>query len=193
MYTSEIEAENNGRVQRVRIFSNAAQLTYGEVLRRWQVDEEFRAFFISVLSAAPYTSYRWETPPITKSTIDRFFDFVILDSPYLSRAADPAPFQEFLDAAKQDVVVFPNMGKDATLVVPTLKGKQDIYAHLASFTRGAGQNQQHIFWQKVGETMEQNLHEKPVWLSTAGAGVSWLHVRLDSWPKYYGYGPYKNF
>jgi hypothetical protein len=32
---------------------------------------------------------------------------------------------------------------------------------------------------------------KPVWLSTAGAGVSWLHVRLDDRPKYYGYRPYQ--
>ncbi|MGI9175867.1 MAG: DUF6940 family protein [Rhodothermales bacterium] len=24
-----------------------------------------------------------------------------------------------------------------------------------------------------------------MWLSTAGGGVSWLHVRLDSRPKYY--------
>jgi len=27
--------------------------------------------------------------------------------------------------------------------------------------------------------------------STAGAGVSWLHVRLDDRPKYYGFKPYK--
>ena len=27
--------------------------------------------------------------------------------------------------------------------------------------------------------------------SAAGAGVSWLHVRLDDRPKYYGFLPYK--
>jgi hypothetical protein len=30
-----------------------------------------------------------------------------------------------------------------------------------------------------------------LWLSTAGMGVSWLHVRLDSSLKYYGYKPFK--
>ena len=30
----------------------------------------------------------------------------------------------------------------------------------------------------------------PTWLSTAGMGVSWLHVRLDSQPKYYGFAAY---
>ena len=39
--------------------------------------------------------------------------------------------------------------------------------------------------------MQRRLSAKPVWLSTAGAGVSWLHVRLDDRPKYYGYAPYR--
>jgi hypothetical protein len=39
--------------------------------------------------------------------------------------------------------------------------------------------------------MAQRLNEKPVWLSTAGGAVSWLHVRLDDRPKYYHYAMYK--
>jgi|TARA_B110000114_G_scaffold61516_1_gene65428 hypothetical protein len=31
----------------------------------------------------------------------------------------------------------------------------------------------------------------PVWVSTNGGGVSWLHIRLDAKPKYYQYEPYK--
>jgi hypothetical protein len=33
--------------------------------------------------------------------------------------------------------------------------------------------------------------EDRVWLSTAGAGVPWLHVRLDDAPKYYGHAAYR--
>jgi hypothetical protein len=194
MYRSETDVENNGRVQKVRIFNDVTQLTYIEVLRRWQTDDVFRTFFISVLAAAPYTSYRWETPPVTKNTLNRLFEFVILDSPYLDQIANPAQFQEFLDRSNvEDVAVFPNLGKDAILIVPTPKKEQNIYAHIASFIRQAGEDQKHAFWQKVGEIMQQSVGEKPVWLNTAGAGVSWLHVRLDSFPKYYGYSPYKNF
>ena len=43
----------------------------------------------------------------------------------------------------------------------------------------------------VGGAVQRRLGTKPVWLSTAGAGVSWLHVRLDDRPKYYGYAPYR--
>jgi hypothetical protein len=29
-----------------------------------------------------------------------------------------------------------------------------------------------------------------MWLSTSGLGVAWLHIRLDSTPKYYQHQPY---
>lgn len=32
----------------------------------------------------------------------------------------------------------------------------------------------------------------PFWLSTAGMGVSWLHVRLDERPKYYRFQEYRS-
>jgi hypothetical protein len=52
--------------------------------------------------------------------------------------------------------------------------------------------QKHALWRAVGEAMQRRISQKPVWLSTAGMGVAWLHVRLDDRPKYYGYMPYRN-
>jgi len=49
-----------------------------------------------------------------------------------------------------------------------------------------------LFWKLVGGAMERRLGPRPVWLSTAGGGVAWLHVRLDDRPKYYGYAQYRN-
>jgi hypothetical protein len=40
--------------------------------------------------------------------------------------------------------------------------------------------------------MSERVGSKVVWLSTAGAGVSWLHVRLDDRPKYYQFEPYRH-
>ena len=39
--------------------------------------------------------------------------------------------------------------------------------------------------------MSQTVNDKPTWLSTAGMGVAWLHVRLDQRPKYYAHRPYR--
>jgi len=38
--------------------------------------------------------------------------------------------------------------------------------------------------------LEDRLADTPLWLSTAGLGVSWLHVRLDTRPKYYRHRVY---
>jgi hypothetical protein len=77
-------------------------------------------------------------------------------------------------------------------VVPCPIAEPSAYGHLAAFVRLAPNEQQHALWQLVGETMTRRIGTKPVWLSTAGAGVSWLHIRLDNRPKYYGFGPYKS-
>lgn len=89
------------------------------------------------------------------------------------------------------MVAFPNLGKDAILVVPCPRGSPSAYGHLAAFVRQAPKDQTHALWALVGDAMVQRLGTKPVWLSTAGAGVSWLHVRLDDSPKYYGHAPYR--
>ncbi len=39
--------------------------------------------------------------------------------------------------------------------------------------------------------MLKRIGEAPMWLSTAGAGVPWLHVRLEDRPKYYGHAAYR--
>ena len=88
-------------------------------------------------------------------------------------------------------MAFLNLGKDATLVAPCPQVANNAYTHIAAFTRKAPTSQQHQLWQTVGATVEQKVSNKPLWLSTAGAGVYWLHVRLDSRPKYYSYKPYR--
>jgi hypothetical protein len=78
------------------------------------------------------------------------------------------------------------------MVVPCPIGPVNAYGHLASFVRNAPEQQIHDLWQAVADAMARRIATKPVWLSTAGAGVSWLHVRLDDRPKYYGHAPFRN-
>jgi hypothetical protein len=167
--------------------------TVTDVLRGWRTDEDFRTRFSSVLADVPFSAFRWETPAVTAATADRPFEFVLLDAPGLAQHPDPEAFAEHFRAAPQGetVIRFPNLGGDAILVVPCPVSEHAAYGHLAAFVRAAPNLQRDALWCAVGAALEQRLSAKPVWLSTAGAGVSWLHVRLDDRPKYYGHEPYR--
>jgi hypothetical protein len=165
--------------------------TFAEVIRGWQGDAGFRSQFNALLADAPYSAFRWETPPVTADTVSRPFEFVLLDSPGLARRPDPKAFAEHFAGAEAGVVAFPNLGGDAVMVVPSPVAAPTAYGHLAAFVRHAPEVQRHALWQAVGEAMARRVGAEPVWLSTAGAGVSWLHVRLDDRPKYYGFAPYR--
>jgi hypothetical protein len=176
---------------RVAVEIDSQPASFADILRAWRHDAEFRAEFNARLADAPYPAFRWETPPVTDATVTRPFEFVLLDSPGLARRPDREAFAEHFGAATDDgVVVFPNLGRDAIMVVPCPIASASAYGHLAAFVREAPLKQWHALWRSVGEAMTQRLGARPVWLSTAGGGVSWLHVRLDDRPKYYGYGPY---
>jgi hypothetical protein len=177
---------------RIAIDLESSPAPFSDVLRRWQNDARFRSYFMGVLAAVPFSAFRWETPPVTAATADLPFEFVVLDSPGLAHTPDSLAFAEhFSGAAGEGVVSFPNLGRDAILVVPCPWDDLSAYGHLAAFIRGAPEPQKHALWRLVGTVMERQLGPQPVWLSTAGAGVSWLHVRLDKRPKYYGHAPYR--
>ena len=180
--------EKLDRASIFRVEHDHRPIGFADVLRRWQDDAVFREFFIALLADAPYSAFRWETPPVTSSSADRPFEFALLDSPELESEPDPDAFAEhFRSATGDDVVSF----HDAILVVPRPLGPSSAYGHIADFVREAPEGQKHSLWRLVGKLMEHRLKSTPVWLSTAGAGVPWLHVRLDQRPKYYSYAPYR--
>jgi len=193
VWASHSEKIADGRGLRYVIELDAAPVSFAQVVRSWRDDVEFRSFFITLLADAPVSAFRWETPPVTVATSSRPFEFVVLDSPELAGNPSREAFARHFDSAamKRGVVEFPNLGKDAILVVPCPLDPDSAYGHLAAFVRDAPEAQRQALWALVGEAMERRIGATPVWLSTAGAGVPWLHVRLDDRPKYYGHTPYR--
>ena len=191
MWSFAFDESADRRVVRCIVQTGSRPACVHDVLRGWQADSEFRSLFNSALADSPFAVFRWETPAITRATLRRPFEFVLLDSPGLAQRPDSAPFQQHFARAKHDVVVFSNLGGDATLIVPCPSAEPVAYGHMGSFVRCAPESQRQALWQAVGNSLAERIGPKPVWLSTAGAGVAWLHVRLDDKPKYYGYRPYK--
>ena len=76
-------------------------------------------------------------------------------------------------------------------LAPRCQTVPSAYGHLAAFVREAPEAPRHALWQSVGAARARRVGPSPVWLSTAGDGVAWLHVRLDDRPKYYRFEPYR--
>ena len=180
---------------RFRLFHDGRPLSWRDVVDRWQNDPSFRRFFVSLLVDAPFPAYFWETPPVTNATINQEFEFVLVDSQHLAGVrTDQQAFADHFASAQPgaSVIEFSNLGSDATLVVPCPRGKLSAYSQLSTFVRQAPDDQQHQLWTLVGATLERQLGTQPVWTSTSGLGIYWLHIRLDSAPKYYTHEPYRN-
>jgi hypothetical protein len=169
-------------------------LNYCDVIGLWRSNKDFRTWFVALLSNAPFDAFRFETPPVSIADTERPFEFVLVDSPSLDRPASRHAFQKQFDNTNvgDHVLTFSNLGGDALMVVPCPLAGDDAYCHLAGFSRCAPAEQQDALWRAVGEAMAEQLCEWPIWLSTAGGGVPWLHVRLDERPKYYSHAPYRN-
>ena len=162
--------------------------------------------FVYHLSNPACKAYFFETPAMTKASMAcDDFEFVLLDAPGLTgRQPDPRPFDEHFrkltGVGEDTVAVFKSLGGDATLVAPmpltsptNANGTVDRYGHLAAFMQYADERQIHQFWKVVGDTGLRLMEENPnrtIWMSTAGQGVPWLHLRFDTRPKYYSHHAY---
>jgi len=173
MWASHVSDAGSRGALRFSVSRKAEPASYADVLEAWRTEADFRKWFNDVLAGSPFSAFRWETPPVTKSTAGLAFEFVLLDSPGLARQPGPEAFAEHLDQApSSDIVTFSNLGGDAIMVVPRPIAPESAYGHIGAFVRNAPESQRLALWQAVGQAMLDRLGASPVWLSTAGAGVS---------------------
>ncbi len=192
MFDAEIENIENNRVTKYRLTRHDTPLTYSEVLDLWRYDADFRNFYTQLLTDSPFAAYLWETPALTQNTMANPFEIVLISCPWFcSRRTDAKAFDDYFTEEDQGIVSFANLSGDATLIVPSPRIGIDAYGHLAAFIRQAPSSQIDKLWRVISSTVKSRVGKTPLWLSTAGGGVAWLHVRLDSYPKYYGYSPYR--
>lgn len=168
------------------------KLTFGRALELFRDDQLFRASLSTTIASCPFDAVFFECPHITQSMLYRKpFEFVLVSAPWLSgRPVDVVSFADrFAKAGGSDTTVsFSNIGGDARLIVPRpLETDVDMYAHLAVFVRRSPSPALHSFWKAVADEALARIHRQDagVWLSTSGMGVVFLHMRLDTSPKYY--------
>jgi hypothetical protein len=202
LYATSVESLSE-RVHRYTVSHRGGTtlLRWDEVLELWRTDRSFALFFTAMLAASPFESFFWECPASSYATLSAPFECVTIRASTFARA-NPANFAEHFNAG-MGAATFLSLGGDATLVAPTglvgagLVGAGLVgapgearasYGHIAAFCRGASESQHLAVWQAVGAALAAHNSAsggRPVWLSTEGSGVPWLHIRMDSRPKYY--------
>lgn len=192
-WKTDAEEAPQGRGRLLHIRDGGGRLTFEAVVGLLKTSARFREFFNDTLAGMPFEAFRWETPPVCRSNAHRSFECVVLESRDLLRPAEPHRFDaQFGGRRAPDVLGFPNLGNDAFMIVPCPGEPSSAYSHLGAFARQAQGEQRDRLWRTIGEALDARLGTPPIWLNTAGGGVAWLHVRLDSRPKYYSHAPYRN-
>lgn len=192
MWTVKRDHPGSIHTLRLRFHAGAECLSYAGFISALGKDARFRELVQGEMRAAPYTAFRWETPPLTDTNTDQLFECLLHDSPELDVPADPTDFKAYFQG-DTEVVCFKNLGGNALLIAPCPISQSANYSHIGAFHRGAPPTQQHTFWLAVSQAVLARVSSQPLWLNTAGGGVDWLHVRLDDRPKYYRHLPWRDW
>lgn len=191
-FEAHLTSENRGNVLRYTLSNEHGKLTYRDVLDLWRGDTQFTDFYISLFKKCGFSSYVWETPPVSFNTLDHAFEFVLCNTPAASQLPDRDTYSSYFDTSESTdgVVAFNNLGGDALLVTPSPMRATADYSNFTAFFRESPLSQQRGLWRELSKHIRARISDQPIWVSVAAGGISWLHVRLDSTPKYYRYATY---
>lgn len=110
--------------------------------------------------------------------------YLLTKSNTLPKTIDPIPYQKYVRRDKNKLsTVFPNLSGDVKLVIP-IKPYPTIY----SFAKKSTERE----WLALFNNVVKNFKKEDKFISTHGHGVSWLHVRIERYPKYYKLDPFGN-
>lgn len=168
-------------------------ITWAEALRLMVDKEEkgvhFRRRLVGAINHAKTEFVFWECEPATAATAPvQPFRFVVLETDYQRPFPDKNTFRGKLDGWSPSS--FPSEEGDAILVAPStdmpwLCGGIKSFCTAGDYT--------FPLLALLGKTIREALDAAPlapIFVSTHGLGVPWLHVRVERRPKYYTYKPF---
>lgn len=177
-----VRSISSQRLYNAAVLRIALDKAWPDVVAALRDDPTFRTSLADQLRAVPYAAWFWECIRVS----DGPFECVVIEASSLARTADPSAFAEYLTSP---INTFKNLGGDTVLIAPSPTGS---YPHFAAFLRTAPAGQADELFRAIGNAVADWEGAGPPWVSTAGMGVPWLHVRLDTRPKYYRHAPYRS-
>ena len=215
-YINDEETAVNPEPTRV-ITRNA---TVEEWVQSMLTNNETFVAFLNVLQQSPFDAFFFEGRPVNSTTTAAMkpFAFVLVDAPDLYRfatsKASPLKFAKPLanctaaGTTTMKACAFESLHPDTILVSPQPPNDTAAYrnySNLATFCRFAPRDTVRTewqvalqtYWRQVQNMMTNSQHNNNnnnnnIWLSTAGQGVPWLHLRIAQQPRYYTYAPFRD-
>ena len=131
-------------------------------------------------------SFFYETCVCNKAMTNVYKENFIESDKLNNLKEDYSPYQKHINKSKNKYVTsFPNLSGDTMLVIPMPK-KNKPYTTMKEFIDNASPYQQKVFWKKVAtEVIKWLRNNDIVYISTHGLGVSYFHLRIEKYPKYY--------
>lgn len=175
---------------RLTFCEGGVQASVETVLSDWEARGSLARQFWQSVQQCPGPVF-WEHPAWRADALSRLYECVLLPAPALLRmTADRATFAEHFTG--NSIAAFASLGGDAFLLAPKPMAEKSDFIDLYRFASAAPEDVQLDLLCALAPRVRQQLASgQPRWLSTSGLGVGWLHVRIDSRPKYYQYGPYR--
>ena len=174
-------------------YANDVKLSRAEVLASLRDSPAAGQSLGAALAVLGYDGLYWECAVIGPATLHKDFECVALRADHFGRRTPvPDAFADKFARARpgDEVVSFPNIEGDSLLVAPLPLGDLTAHGHIARFVKHARPSQVGAFFAQLAGHAVLRAQTQPVWMSTAGDAVAWLHGRLDSRPKYYRFQPY---
>ena len=182
----------SGNVRTTKVLTQTGTVSRFEFLSALRDESIARDWLTRQLLASADSAIRWEMPAYSEKLTGNPAEFTVIPCASLERPSDFTSFVGQFTDRSDTVRAFANLRGDATMIVPRRLRSGDHFAHLLGFLRTATAIQIDSLWQLVAAIALDRAADRTVWLSTAGMGVPWLHVRVDDRPKYYAHAPYRD-
>ena len=158
--------------------------------------EEFRENICKIFDNSEYKNVYWEFPGLDKNSFHLNAEFVLISTNPFPQSDTQTFLEHFNGKQELSIIKFPNLSGDTELITvcpsKTNKTFNNCCSDIMSFIKLAPKIVVHNMLKKIGLEMSNHFNSSDKkYLSTSGRGVSWLHVRICNYPKYYTFDEYK--
>jgi len=93
---------------------------------------------------------------------------------------DLQTYKQYIDKSDGFTSIFKSLNKKTILIVPTKP-----FINLTEFAVYSTNKEWLLLWKSVATVVKKLLKKTPLYISTHGHGISYLHIRIEEKPIYY--------